>query len=77
MFGYNLMNGWSLSNSVVFAGFFSCALLANLVSYTLKSNLVYCVQADTNLEYMYFTMKMSKVIQNLNQSTLKALVTND
>lgn len=49
MFGYNFMNGWSLSNTAVFTGFLSIALLANFVSYTLKSNLVYCVQADKNL----------------------------
>ncbi len=72
MFGYNFMSGWSLSNTAAFAGLFSFALLANLVSFTVKSNLVYCVQADKNLEYMYLTLKMSQIVDDLNQSTFKA-----
>lgn len=60
------MNGWTLGNGIAFAGLLSFGVIFNLVSYTLKSNLVYCVQADKNLEYIYFVMRMTPMMKIMN-----------
>lgn len=66
MYGYSSYNGWSLGNSLLFGGFICFGVIYNLFSYTLKSNVVHCVQSDKNLENIYLVMRKTSIIEILN-----------